>query len=43
MKKKLNYHTQEKPMLETNRAVLRESGMTGYRARELIQFVGGLG
>lgn len=28
MKKKLNYHTQEKPMLETNHVVLRESGMT---------------
>ena len=43
MKKKLNCHTQEKPMLETNHVVLRESGMTGYRTRELIQFVGGLG
>ena len=29
-------------MLETNHAVLRENGMTAYRVRELIQFVGGL-
>ena len=38
IKKKVNYHTQEKPMLVVNHNLLNDAGMTPYAAKDLIQY-----
>lgn len=38
IKKNVNYHTQEKPMLIVNHNLLNDAGMTPYAARDLVQY-----